>query len=99
MFNDELKLITYQIMPDGIGNQKKVPLYKTILCNIQSTTRSEFYNYGDSEFRPEYVADINACEYENETEAEFRGEIYTITRTYEVDRDLLELTLSRQIQR
>ena len=99
MFNDELKLISYVVKPDEIGNQKKVPLYKTILCNIQNTTRTEFYNYGDSEFRPEYVADINVCEYENETEAEFRGETYTIIRTYESERDILELTLARQIQR
>lgn len=99
MWNDELTLINYTVIPDSIGNQKQVNQRKTILCSVQSTTRTEFYNYGDSELRPEYVATINLCEYDNEVEAEFRGEQYVITRVYEADRDLLELTLSRRIQR
>ena len=99
MFNDELTLISYMVSPDGIGNQKKEKVYKTILCDIDSTTRTEFYKYGDSELRPEYIATINSCEYEGETLALFRDEQYTITRTFKNGRDLLELTLSRSIQR
>lgn len=99
MFDDELTLISYSVEPDSIGNEKKKAVQKTILCSVESTTRTEFYNYGDSELRPEYVATINACEYENEVEALFKGEQYVITRTYKVDRDLMELTLSRRIQR
>ena len=99
MFNDKLELISYSIVPDEIGNQKKVKASKTILCSVQSATRTEFYNYGDSELRPEYVVTINSCEYEDETLAFFRDKQYTITRTYKSERDLLELTLSRSIQR
>lgn len=99
MFNDELTLISYSVVVDEIGNQKKEIVRKTILCNVQSTTRNEFYNYGDSELRPEYVAEINACEYEDEHEAEFKGKQYVIERTYESERDILELTLARRIQR
>ena len=99
MFNDELTLINYEIDVDSIGNQKKNRTEKTVLCDVESTTRTEYYNYGDSELRPEYTALMNECEYENETEAIFRGEQYTITRTYIVNRDLIELTLSRSIQR
>lgn len=98
MFNDVLTLISYEVIPDGIGNQKKECIKKTILCNVQSTTRNEYYNYGDSELRPEYTAEVNSCEYEGEHEAEFKGEQYVIERTYEIDRDILELTLSRRIQ-
>lgn len=99
MWNDQVTLISYSVEPDDIGNQKQVKKEKTILCSVQSTTRTEFYNYGDSELRPEYVATINLFEYENEVEAIFRNEQYVITRVYENDRDLLELTLSRRVQR
>lgn len=99
MFNDELTLISYEVIPDEIGNQKKEQVLKTILCSVESTTRTEFYNYGDAELRPEYIATINACEYEDETLALFKDKQFTITRVYEVERDLLELTLSRSIQR
>lgn len=99
MWNDELTLMPYKVVPDEIGNQKKVYSPRVILCSIQSTTRNEFYNYGSADLRPEYVATVNTFEYEGEKEAIFRGEQYFITRVYEVDRDLTELTLSRRIQR
>lgn len=99
MFNDELILLPYEVVPDEIGNQEKKYSRKPILCSVQSTTRNEFYNYGSAELRPEYIATVNTFEYEGEKEAEFRGEQYYITRTYEMDRDLIELTLSRRIQR
>ena len=99
MFNDELTLISYETVPDEIGSQKKAKVEKTILCSVSDTTRTEFYSYGDSELRPEHIATVNAFEYENEHEAIFRGEQYVITRTFQNGRDLLELTLSRRIQR
>ena len=99
MFNDELTLISYEITPDEIGNQKKDDVLKTILCSVESTTRTEFYNYGDAELRPEYIATINKWEYDDEPLALFRDKQYTITRTYEADKDHMELTLSRSIQR
>ena len=99
MFNHEVTLIKYLVEPDSIGNEKKKAQEKTILCDLRSATRLEFYNYGDSELRPEYVATINSCEYDDEVEAVFKGEQYTITRVYQDERDLMELTLSRRIQR
>ena len=99
MWNDELILINYEIEPDEIGNQKKQRTETPILCDIRSTTRNEFYNYGEGELRPEYIAIVNDFEYSGQKEAEFKGEQYIVTRTYQDQRDLLELTLSRSIQR
>lgn len=99
MWNDELILIrknyTYEKSGDKEPNEVRTP----ILCEVRSATRTEFYEYGDNENRPEYVVTINACEFDNEKVAEFRGHQYRITRTYEVDRDLMEITLSRKIRR
>ena len=99
MWNDELILINYEIEPDEIGNQKKIRTETAILCEIRTTTRNEFYNYGDSELRPEYIAIVNDFEYSGQKEVLFKGEEYIITRSYQSERDLLELTLSRSIQR
>lgn len=99
MFNDELTLIDYEVVPDEIGNQEKAVTRKTIMCSVQSTTRMEYYNYGDAELRPEYVATVNACEYSGEVDCEFKGKQYKITRVYQDDRDLIELTLSGSMQR
>lgn len=99
MFNDELILIKKNYSYNEAGDKEAQEVKTTILCEVRSTTRTEFYEYGDNENRPEYVVTINTCEYSNEKVAQFRGNEYRITRVYEFDRDLLELTLSRKISR
>lgn len=99
MFNDELILIKKNYSYNEAGDKEAQEIRTTILCEVRSSTRAEFYDYGDNENRPEYVATINTCEFNNEKLAEFRGNEYRITRVYEVDRDLTELTLSRKISR
>lgn len=99
MFNDELILIKKNNTYDKAGDKQSHLVETTLLCEVRSTTRNEFYNYGDNELRPEYIATINSCEYQNEKKALFRGNEYNITRVYELDRDTTELTLSRRISR
>lgn len=99
MWNDELVLIKNNYSYNDAGDKVKNEIKTPILCDVRSSTRAEFYDYGDNENRPEYVATINTFEFDNEKVAEFRGNKYRITRTYEVDRDLTELTLSRKISR
>lgn len=97
MFNDTLTLLPYTIERDELGNPKKIKTEKQVLCSVESATRYEFYNYGVADRRPEFVVTINKCEYGGETDCIFRGENYNISRVYEVDRDLIELTLDKEI--
>ena len=99
MFNDELILIKENYTYNKAGDKQENTVETPILCEVRSTSRTEFYDYGDNENRPEYVATINTCEFNNEKTAIFRGNKYRITRIYEVDRDLTEITLSRKISR
>lgn len=99
MFNDELTLISYTVENDKIGNPIKNKTERTILADVRSCTRNEFYNYGDAERRPEYIVTINDCEYQNEVDAVFKGDPYNVLRTYKNGRDLIELTLVRDFKR
>lgn len=95
-FNDEISLIHYETGLDNIGNSKKRTTFKRIvLCAVRSVMRNEYYKYGADELRPEYTVTLNLLDYENEKECELRGKKYKIVRTYEVDRDLIELTISK----
>lgn len=98
MFNDKLILISYETVLDDILNSRQEPFERVILCNVRSSTRNEFYNYGLADLRPEFVVTVNTCEYFNETDVRFRGQEYKVTRIYELNRDLTELTLSRKIK-
>ena len=99
MWNDELTLIKNNYSYNKAGDKQAESIETQILCDVRSATRNEFYDYGDNENRPEYIATVNKVEYNNEKVANFRGNKYRITRVYEVDRDLTEITLSRKINR
>lgn len=93
-FNDELILLTPVYEQDAVGNDNAVDLIKKpILCEVKSTVRAVYYDYGNNEHHPEYVVTVNKCEYDGEGFCYLRDKQYTIVRTYELDRDLLELTL------
>lgn len=97
MFNHEIIFISYRITPDSIGNQNKKKCYRPALCQLRSVTRYEFYNYGIADRRPEYVVVVNRWDYGNEVECVFEGIVYNISRIYELDEDLLELTLEKKM--
>lgn len=93
-FDDVLTLLKPTYESDKWGNMIVTSLNKRdVLCQVKSTVRSVFYDYGNFEHHPEYVVTINTVEYENEGFCILRGQRYTIIRTYEATRDLLELTL------
>lgn len=98
MFSDELILIAHNTTYDEAGMKKNNDVEKHVICEVRSATRREFYDYGTNELRPEYDVTMSIVDYENEKDAIFRGRRYSVTRTYEVSRDLIELTLSRKIQ-
>lgn len=99
MFNEEITLVKKNNTYDKAGNKETHETKTTLLCEVRSSTRQEFYDYGDDENRPEFVVTINLCEYGGEKTVLFRNHEYRINRTYEVDRDLIELTLTRRISR
>ena len=65
-------------------------LYETF-CNVESVSRSEFFNAGKAGMTPEYKITVNAVEYDGQTEVEYEGKRYTIYRTYRTDEDMMEL--------
>lgn len=97
MWNDEITLIHYPEVVDELNNHyddKDNPIEVTLLTQITSASRIEFYNHGSPENRPEYIALIHECEYEGQHICRFRDEEYSIERTYK-NGDYLELTLVR----
>lgn len=81
-YDNELKLISYTIEYDEIGQQKKIPIKTNILCAIKSVGRSEFYAAAQAGLKPEITFIIHAYEYNGEKEVEFEGEKYKVLRTY-----------------
>ncbi|HEM3538592.1 TPA: phage head closure protein [Streptococcus suis] len=98
MWNHEITLIEKKITGKDKLKQNITEEVKTVLlCRKKSITRSEFYQANQAGIRPSLVVDIHSFEYDNQELAEFEGERYRILKTYPVDLETLELTMTEKL--
>lgn len=98
MWNNEIILIAKKITGQDKLKQNITEEVKTkLLCRKRSITRSEFYQANQAGIRPSLLVDIHSFEYENQELAEFDGKKYRIIKTYPVDLEVLELTLTEKL--
>lgn len=98
MWNNEITLIAKRIIGTDKLKQNITEEVKTVLlCRKKSITRSEFYQANQAGIRPSLVVDIHSFEYENQELAEFDGKQYRIIKTYPVDLEVIELTLTEKL--
>nr|DAN44329.1 MAG TPA: Minor capsid protein [Caudoviricetes sp.] len=99
MWNNEITLTSRKIK----GKDKlKQPIYEdvevTILCRKKKVTRSEFYQANQAGLRPSLVVEVHNFEYDNQEHAIFEGKKYRVLKTYPIDSEILELTLSEKLE-
>lgn len=81
-FDYELILIGSESGENDMGDPILIPTRKSILCDVQSVTRSEHYQAAASGLKPEIVFVVNKYDYEGEKQVEFDGKPYNVIRTY-----------------
>ena len=98
MWNNEITLIAKKITGQDKLKQNITEEVKTkLLCRKRSITRAEFYQANQAGIRPSLVVDIHSFEYDNQELAEFDGKKYRIIKTYPVDLETLELTMTEKL--
>lgn len=60
---------------------------RTVLCDVRSAGRSEFYQAAQAGFKPELEATLFFDDYQDEPFAQYDGIVYKVIRTYRSDRD------------
>lgn len=98
MWNHEITLIAKRITGKDKLKQNITEEVKTVLlCRKKSITRSEFYQANKVGIRPSLVVEIHSFEYNNQELADFEGKRYHILKTYPVDFETIELTLTEKL--
>lgn len=95
-FEDIVKLraVTAEIK-DGFAT--RVPATeKTVYAEKKSVGRTEFYLSAQAGMRADIVFALRAADYSQELEVEHGGLMYSVVRTYQKDRDLVELVCVRR---
>lgn len=67
-----------------------------IMALYESVSQSEFYKGGEAGLRPEFRLTTAIIDYSGEKEVELDGKRYGIYRTFEVDKDYIELYCERK---
>lgn len=96
-YDDELTLLSHEIVEDELGNQRPVEIQRAVLCSVQSVGRSEFYNASVNGMKPEIVFVIHNFEYDNESVIEYKNQKYSVIRTYATGFEEVELTCQKVI--
>lgn len=95
MVADVLTLVKETRTQDRYGVWQTTETTRDVFCEVESVTRSEFFDAGRNGLNPEYVFTIFFDDYEDETVCEYKGKRYGIYRTYH-DSDDLELYAERK---
>lgn len=93
---DVITLITQTITTDKYGNEEATETERTVYCEVDSISQTEFYAAANTELNPEYRFTIFFGDYEGESLVKFNGARYSVYRTYRTG-DALELYTERKI--
>lgn len=93
---DVITLITQTITTDKYGNEVATETERTVYCEVDSISQTEFYAAANTELNPEYKFTIFFGDYEGEDLVLFNGARYSVYRTYRTGDDL-ELYTERKI--
>ena len=93
---DVIKLITQTISTDTYGNEVATETEKTVFCEVDSITRTEFYAAANTEIQPDYKFTVFFGDYDGQVVIDYQDSRYTVYRTYR-DGDYMELYAERKI--
>lgn len=81
---------------DANGVWHKTQTERQVFCQVNSVTRSEFFEAGRAGLNPEYEFTLFFADYEGEELIEYKGKRYAVYRTYIGRNDIIELYTVRK---
>lgn len=93
---DVLTLVAEIVTTDDYGREEITETERTVFCETNSITQTEFYAAANTELVPEYRFDVFFGDYNGESIVIYNGNRYAIYRTYR-NGDYMELYAERKI--
>lgn len=93
----DITLVATTYGKDIYGVDRKSETERTVLCEVRSATRSEFYQAAQAGMKPELEVSLFFADYQNEPLAKYNDQMYTVVRSYRgEDDERIILTLERK---
>ena len=81
---------------DEYGRWIATPTAKEVMCQVESVSQAEFFEGGRNGLNPEYRFTMFFGDYSGESVVEYKGNTYSVYRTYLRKTDVLELYVERK---
>ena len=94
--SDVISLIEIMTTQDELGVWRKTQNSRQVFCQVESISQREFYEAGRNGLNPALKFIVFFGDYDNETVLTYKGQSYSIYRTYQRKDDLLELYAERK---
>lgn len=94
--SDVIELVTLTRTQDAYGIWRATESSKQIFCQVDSVSQSEFFEAGRNGLNPEYRFTVFFGDYADEPIVIYKGNRYSVYRTYLRRDDRLELYVERK---
>lgn len=92
----QITLLSTLKTQNSFGVWVETPVRHEVFCNVDSVTRSEFFEGGRNGLNPEFRMKMFCGDYNDEKTLEYNGKTYSVYRTYQGDTDVIELYVERK---
>ena len=89
-------LVTENFSEDAYGVYQKTEHTRKVFAHVQSVTQTEWFEGGRNGLNPEFKFTMFEGDYKGEEILKYRGEYYTIYRTYRTRTKEIELYAQRR---
>lgn len=94
--SDVINLISITQQQDEYGQWVDTPTSKQVFCQVESVGQREFFEAGRNGLNPQYKFTLFGGDYNNEPLVEYKGNQYSVYRTYLTKSDKMELYVERK---
>lgn len=94
--SDVINLISITQQQDEYGQWVDTPTSKQVFCQVESVSQSEFFEAGRNGLNPQFKFTLFGGDYDNEPLVEYKGNQYSVYRTYLTKSDKMELYVERK---
>ena len=94
--SDVITLLSVTKQQDDYGVWRETETGRDVFCQVNSVTRSEFFEGGRSGLNPEYRITMFFGDYNEEKTLIYKGKAYSVYRTYIGKNDTIELYVERK---
>lgn len=94
--SDVVTLVGYTRQQNSYGVWIETPTARDVFCQVNSVTRTEFFEGGRNGLKPEFRISLFAGDYNGEQTVIYKEKAYGVYRTYHAKTDELELYVERK---